>query len=127
MLGNHTVHHFSSTQANVALSSAEAELNASVKCTSELIGLRNLMMGFNVELEMELNIDSSAAKCICHRRGAGEIKHVAVNNLWIQEWVMKQELTVSKVPRDDNPSDCLTHYWSLKDAVTHFANLAVGV
>ena len=127
MLGNHTVHHFSSTQSNVALSSAEAELNASVKCTSELIGLRNLMNGFAVDLYLELSLDSSAAKGICQRRGSGKVKHLEVKQLWLQEKVFKKEIKMNKIPRAVNPSDCLTHYWTAKDVFDHFQLLGVGI
>ena len=41
--GQHLVHHWSSTQTVVALSSMEAELNAIVKGVAEVLGLKNLL------------------------------------------------------------------------------------
>ena len=43
MHGSHLVHHWSSTQKVVALSSAEAELNAIVKSMTEILCLMNMM------------------------------------------------------------------------------------
>ena len=42
-LGTSTIHHWSKLQANVALSSGEAELNSAVMGISEAIGLRELL------------------------------------------------------------------------------------
>ena len=127
MLGTHTVHHFSSTQATVALSSAEAELNSAVKCTSELLGLQQMMLDLNLHLKAELSIDSSAAKGLLQRRGAGRVKHLEVKQLWTQELVMNKKIKILKVPRLENPSDCLTHHWTVKDAIPHFERMRVGI
>ena len=43
MRGGHCLHHWSRTQATIALSSGEAELNSSLKGGTELIGARTLM------------------------------------------------------------------------------------
>ena len=91
------------------------------------MGLRNLMDGFSISLQMELSLDSSAAKGICQRRGAGKVKHLAVKQLWLQEKVMTNEVKINKISRIEHPSNCLTHYWPAKDCVIHFAKLNVGV
>ena len=127
MIGSHTVHHFSSTQATVALSSAEAELNSAVKCTSELLGLQQLMADLNLHLKAELGIDSSASKGILQRRGAGRVKHLEVKQLWTQELVINTRIIIVKVPRLEHPSDCLTHHWTVKDAQPHFERMGVGI
>ena len=43
MRGNHVLYHWSKLQATIALSSGEAEVNASVKGIRELIGVHELM------------------------------------------------------------------------------------
>ena len=85
------------------------------------------MDGFAIALKLELSLDSSAAKGICHRRGAGKVKHLEVKQLWLQEKVMSKEIKMIKIPRADNPSDCLTHYWTAKDVSHHFKLLGVGI
>ena len=44
MVGDHLLHHYSNTQAIIALSSAEAELNSNVKITAESLALRNMCL-----------------------------------------------------------------------------------
>ena len=55
--------HWSKMEANVVLSSAEAELTATVKGLSELIGLNNLISEtMHVKPTMTLCTDASACK-----------------------------------------------------------------
>ena len=124
-LGHHVVAHWSSTQATVALSSAEAELNSIVKSGSEAIGIKNMVGDCGREMKIIVKTDSSAANGITHRRGCGKVKHLEARQLWIQELVMDKKIFVQKVPRELNPSDALTHHWSAKDAGKHFE--AIGV
>ena len=130
MLGKHLVHHYSSTQATIALSSGEAELNAATKCTSECIGIKSLLKDLSLEKSInivQIKIDSSAAKGVMQRSGAGKVKHLEVRQLWSQDLVQKKIIKVVKVPREENPADCLTHFWTAKEALLHFPKLSVGV
>ena len=102
--------HWSKSQSNVALSSAEAELNATVKGLSELIGLSNLIQETQrVPVSLVLCTDASACKGMLLRHGAGKVKHLSVKQLWAQECVKTFQIDVLKVPREKNPSDVLTH------------------
>ena len=102
--------HWSKSQSNVALSSAEAELNATVKGLSELIGLYNLTQETQrVPVTLVLCTDASACKGMLLRHGAGKVKHLSVKQLWAQECVKTFAIEVLKVPREENPSDVLTH------------------
>ena len=58
--GSHLVFHYSRTQQLIALSSAEAELNASIKAAQEGLSLRNLWREMGEECFLELRGDSSA-------------------------------------------------------------------
>ena len=123
--GKHLIHHFSNTQTNVALSSAEAELNASVKVFCECICIKNMCEDVGIVCSIVVKTDSSAAKGIMTRRGCGKIKHIAAKQLWIQEYVINGDVVVHKVPRNDNPSDAFTHNWSGVDSKSHFVNLGL--
>ena len=59
--GNHFLKSWSATPKRVTLSSAEAELGALVKTTTEAIGLMQLVSGLGKELEAEILVDTSAA------------------------------------------------------------------
>ena len=119
--GGHVLAHWASTQATVALSSAEAELSALVKAISESLGIMNVIKAMRKPMQYHIMTDSSAAKVIVHRLGAGKIKHLEARQLWAQEVVGAKKLKVKKVPREVNISDSLTHNWSSVDAATHFA------
>ena len=115
MFGRHLLSHWSSTQQSIALSSAEAELNAIVKGFSESLGVKNMFQEMEVNLKVGVHTDSSAANGIVHRTGCGKVKHLEAKQLWVQEYVEKKIVKVSKVAREWNPSDVLTHHWSAKD------------
>ena len=120
MRGSHLLAHWSSTQATVALSSAEAELNALIKATSETLGIMNMLQAMGKEFESQIFTDSSAAKGIVHRQGCGKVKHLEARQLWIQETVEKKIVKVQKVGRELNVSDAMTHHWSSIDGSKHF-------
>ena len=102
--------HWSKSQSNVALSSAEAELNASVKGLSELIGLSHLVEETQkVSVNLVLCTDASACKGMLLRHGAGKVKHLSAKQLWAQECVKTFQIAILKVPREQNPADVLTH------------------
>ena len=69
MHGGHLVQHYSKTQAGVALSSAEAELNAALKMGCELLGIAEFLKEMKLDLKVRMIGDSSAAKGILSRRG----------------------------------------------------------
>ena len=49
------------------------------------------------------------------RQGVGEIRHLHIKQLWLQERVAKGGLVVTKIPRSANLSDALTHRWTAAD------------
>ena len=58
--GSHLLLHYSRTQAGVALSSAEAELNAVLKMGCEILGISQFFGELNYNLKTTINGDSSA-------------------------------------------------------------------
>ena len=124
--GAHTITHWSSTQATVALSSGEAELNALVKAGSETLGLIHLYSELGNQMYGELRTDSSAAKGIAQRSGCGRVKHLEARQLWIQEAVNDRDLKVNKIERKINHSDALTHHWLAHEGEVHFRALGMN-
>ena len=55
------------------------------------------------------------------RRGLGKVRHIAVNELWLQEQVQKQAVTVLKIKNKFNLADLLTKYLS-KDEIEHIVD-----
>jgi hypothetical protein len=123
--GQHLVHHWSSTQTVVALSSMEAELNAIVKGVAEVLGLKNLLAECGRPMKAVIYTDSSAANGVVHRQGSGKVKHLECRQLWVQDAVFSGKVRVEKVGRDFNPADAFTHYTSVHEATRHFK--AIGL
>ncbi len=61
MRGTHCIKTWSSAQKSITLSSAEAELIAAVKASTELMGMLQLAEGWGEIVAGEAYIDSSAA------------------------------------------------------------------
>ena len=87
---------------------------ALVKASTETLGLMRLSAEMGLSQSGTLLTDSSAAKGTVHRVGSGRLKHVATNNLWVQEKAARGELVYKKVNRNSNYADLLTHHWEHK-------------
>ena len=67
--GSHLLLQYSRTQAGVALSSAEAELNAALKMGCEILGISQFCRELGEKVDIKINGGSSAVKGILARRG----------------------------------------------------------
>ena len=96
--GSHLLLHYSRTQAGVALSSAEAELNAALKMGCEILGISQFCRELGNDMEVKINDDSSAVKDILAHRGCGKVENSEVKQLWLQEQVRSGKVGFLKVP-----------------------------
>ena len=106
--GSHCIKSYSVTQKNVTLSSAEAELMAIVKASSEGIGLTQLAESWGITMQTHVRTDSSAALAVCHRKGNGKLRHVRIGHLWVQEAAEEGRIYYDKIKGEINPADLLT-------------------
>ena len=107
----HLIRHWSSTQATQSLSSAEAETKALTKSSIEALYMKHLLEQQGYEVEVVLHSDASAAIGASQRLGAGKrMKHLEIQDLWIQQLVRNKILIVKKVSTHENPSDILTKH-----------------
>ena len=127
MLGSHIVIAWSSTQGVVALSSGEAELYALTKGAAHTLGVLSLAMGFGMCLDARIYSDASAAIGMVNRTGAGKLRHVRVQYLWLQDKVRMGELHVAKVAGEDNPADLLTKHVNAATLAKHIWELGFEV
>jgi hypothetical protein len=124
-LGEHCLKTWSSTQATVALSSAEAELYALTKGASQVLGLMSLLEDFGVVVSATVHTDASAAIGIVRRAGLGKLRHLNVRYLWLQDKVREEDFELLKVPGLANPADLMTKHLSRVDADRHLASLGM--
>ncbi len=110
MFGNHCIKMYSQTQETIALASVESEFYRIAKAAAMGLGMKGLMEDLGVEVEVQVNTDSSAAKSITPRKGAGRVRHIEVRELWVQDLAAKGELTIVKVKGEENVADGLTKH-----------------
>ena len=125
MRGSHYLRSWSSTQKNVTLSSAEAELLAVVKASSEAVGICQLMADWGQEVHGMVYSDSSAALGIVKRKGNGKLRHVKVGMLWVQEMSDEGRLEYKKVQGPENPADAMTKYLGKKTMDAHLKKMGI--
>jgi len=107
-IGDHVIKTWSTTQTTIALSSGEAEYYGMVRGASLALGVKSMLADLGVEINVRIRTDASAAKGIASRRGLGKIRHIEVNQLWLQEKVGNGDIQVMKVKGEVNLADALT-------------------
>ena len=111
MLGKHCLRTWSSTQPVHALSVAEAEYYALVEGSTRCLGLQTMLKELGVEAGVVvLSTDSSSAKSFASRRGLGRMRHMEVEELWLQEAACRGRTRLKKVEGTVNPADLFTKY-----------------
>ena len=108
MLGSHTLKTWSKDQSVIALSSGEAELYAANFGAAQALGLKSMAGDLGLSLKIFLFIDAKAALGIINRQGLGKVRHIEVQDLWLQEAVKKKRIEIFKVDGNDNVSDLMT-------------------
>ena len=125
MHGSHLLSHWARTQQGVALSSAEAELNAAIKAGCESLGVRHMVQEMGKDLGVRVLGDSSAVKGIVSRKGVGRVKHLHTRQLWLQEQIQQKEMAFEKIPRAIISADALTHHYTKAEGMKHFTRMSL--
>ena len=121
-MGSHTIKSWSTTQAVIALSSGEAEFYGIVKGASIGMGLRSVLNDLGVGCRLGIHTDASAAKAIASRKGLGKVRHIEVNQLWIQDRVGSGDVELHKIAGTVNPADALTKHVEGEILARHMQN-----
>ena len=74
------------------------------------LGIKSILSDLGVKVRLRVYTDSSAAKGIASRRGLGKVRHIEVNQLWIQEKVADGTVELQKTPGVYNLADTLTKH-----------------
>ncbi len=125
-IGWHTVKAWSTTQATVAMSSAEAELYALTKGAANTLGFIGLLRDLGQEVDATVHTDAIATLGIVQRQGLGKLRHVRVQYLWVQDRVREGDFCVRKVPGKQNPADMMTKHLPLAEVLDHLGSLGFG-
>ena len=123
MHGHHTLRTWSKDQTTYAMSSGEAELYAANLGGMQGLGLQSVAKDFGVEVKLNLFIAAKATVDIVNRRGLGKVRHLAVNDLWLQDAVKSKRIVMHKVASKDNMADLMTKPLAFEDIESHPAGL----
>ena len=107
-LGDHPVKHWASTQNVVALSTGEAESYSIIKGSSVGLGLKSLLEDLGHRAKAKVLTDATTGKSLASRRGLGNVRHIEVSELWIQEAVQKERMEFVKINGSFNLADLFT-------------------
>ena len=111
MFGNHAIKHWSSTQSLISISSGEAEYYGCVRASSHGLGIKSMLGDLGISgKRLRVKTDASVAKSLAARRGLGGIRHIEVNQLWLQEKVNNGTIEIEKVKGEINRADVLTKF-----------------
>ena len=84
-----------------------------------------MAVDLSLSCEVQVYADASAAIGTCRRAGIGRIRHLAVDQLWLQERLRSQEVRLFKVAGQCNLSDLLTKHVPRNLLDRHLAQLPV--
>jgi hypothetical protein len=108
MIGSHVLKTWSKDQSVIALSSGEAELYAANYSGAQALGMRSMAKDLGVNLEIDLLIDAQATMGIINRQGLGKVRHIEVQDLWLQAADKEKRVRLHKVWSEDNVADLMT-------------------
>jgi hypothetical protein len=100
---------------------------ALVKAAAEGIGVQSLMKDLGVDVSVELFTDSLATKSMASRSVVGNVRHMDVKWLWLQEKVKAGVIRMRKVPGEANPANVQTKPKMLRDASERLRNNGVMI
>jgi len=123
MFGSHVVKSWSKDQSVIALSSGEAELYAANFGGVQALGMKSFLWDVGVKVNVKILIDAKAAPGIIGRQGLGKVRHIEVQDLWLQEKVKGKLVAVEKVASKDNVADLMTKPLSAEEINEHISNM----
>ena len=125
--GRHVIKFWSTTQSTIALSSAEAELYGIVKGAAQGLGIQAVLAEARAPRRLRVHSDASAAIGIVRRAGLGKVRHLHVQELWIQDAVATGRLEVVKIDGKENPADGLTKHLGAADLAAHCRSVEMTI
>ena len=72
---------------------------------------------------LPLCLDTTAGKGVLMRKGAGSVKHLDVQSLWVQECIKSRNVVMFKIAREDSPADAFAGSSSATDFTRHVHSL----
>ena len=77
---------------------------------SHALGIQALARDLDFDYKIRVRSDAAAAIGIARRRGLGRIRHLDVEDLWVQDCLCQGRVELVKIAGAENPADALTHH-----------------
>ena len=116
---------WSKDQSTIATSSGEAELYALNKAASEAMGIQSIATDLGIKTSITLEVDALATMGIISRSGIGKMRHLEVNELWLQEAIKRKKFDIVKVNGADNAADIATKHIPAETLEKHIEELKI--
>ena len=100
--------HWSRQQRVVSRSSCESELYAAGCGVAECKGTQSVAADLGIKLKLVLRVDAKATEGTIHRSSAGRLRHMRVQDLWLQQELKEGRISLKRVPGWANPADACT-------------------
>ena len=69
-----------------------------------------MLADLNIHRDLRIHSDATAAIGIARRRGLGKLRHIDVEDLWVQDKVRTKAVDLVKIDGKLNPADLFTKY-----------------
>ena len=107
----------------LALSSGESELGALTKACTEGMGMQSLLADFQIQVDVKVLSDATAALGMVRRLGLVKVRHLAVADLWVQERQRFGNISHHKVLGRENPADAMTKGIEAEAMIRHLKKM----
>ena len=104
-VGGQWVRSWPKGQSKVAGSSGEAELHAANYGSSQAMCLKSIVKELGWDMAINFEVGANATIGILHRRGLGKLRHVEMEELWLQQEEDAGKVVVRMVPGTRNTAD----------------------
>ena len=118
----HYVKHYSVTQSTLCLSSGESELHGISKGVSVGLGMQSIAKDLGFEISVRIQSDACAAIGIARRRGLGRIRHLDVEDIWVQQKFCDRGVDLVKVLWTEKNPRTYSQHMSLPIFLTRGSN-----
>ena len=72
-------------------------------------------MDLEVDISVRLDTDAATGRATATRRCLGKVRHIAVNELWLQEQVANRKVSIHVIKTKLNLADMLTKYLTVSE------------
>ena len=87
----------------------ESELHGIASGCAQALGVQSLVRDMRWTVPITVHSDATAAIGIARRKGLGEIRHLDVTDLWIQDNIRSMQIKLLKVLGTEHVADVFTN------------------